>query len=593
MTVLARTPAMALMMRRLPIRHSGAVGVLLCVMLPLSVAGQIPLPPSAPASERGTPLRGEAAPAEPGGMAEPGVGTPIGSPVPGSIGAATGALSPEGAFRAATLGLPFGGETPAPEGAARTFVLTPSIAAQILGTDNVGQAATGGRSEWIATITPGMLLGVNAARIQGLLNYEPSVEVYGREASRPRVQQRFNGQFLATIVPDMIFLDMRGSAGTQAVQGGFAPGGETTVERNQLLQTTSFQVSPYLLHRFGDLATIQAGYAFQSVTQNLGQRAAGLTPDGQRFFTNQDFTAHNVYAVARTGPAFGRLAFEGRLNSIDYDGTGILDGAFSRVASVEGRYAVTRNIAVLAEVGYEMLRYRGVPGVSIEEPVWGVGARFTFSPESVITVRYARRGGFNSPSVNGVFAVGGRTRIFASYSETLSTGAQRAADLLSTTTLDNLGNPVDALTGAPVVQPFTDSFLGQQSSLQRVRRASVTISQTWPRDTFALTLASDEQRPVSVAPGEVGFVQRGQSVSVSWARALTPATTGLVALRYGRLERRPFGDSDVYGANVSLATQLRPGLNGFVRYGITNRGEDLTRRRAVQNVIVAGLRQTF
>lgn len=593
MTVSVRTPAMALMMRSFLIRHSSAVGALLCMMLPLSAVAQIPLPPSAPAGERGALVRGEAAPTQPGGMAEPGVGTPIGSPVPSRIGAATGALSPEGAFRAATLGLPFGGEPVATEGPERTFVLTPSIAAQMLVTDNVNQTATGARSEWIATITPSILLGVNAARIQGLLSYEPSFEVYGRDTSDPRVRQRFNGQFLATIVPDMIFLDVRGSAGTQSARGGLAPGGDTTVGRNQLLQTTSFQVSPYLLHRFGDLATIQAGYAFQSVVQNLGQGTAGLAPDGERFFRNQDFIAHNVYAVMRTGPAFGRFAFEGRLNSTDYDGTGVLDGAFRRSASVEGRYAVTRNIAVLAEIGYETLRYRGTPGFSLEEPIWGVGARITLSPESAITVRYVRRGGFNSPSVDGVFAVGGRTRIFASYSETLSTGAQRAADLLSTTTLDNLGNPVDALTGAPVAQPFADSFLGQQNSLQRVRRASVTISQTWPRDTFALTLASDEQRPVTQAPGTIGFVQRGQSVNVSWARALTPATTSLVALQYGRLERRTFGNTDVYGASASLATQLRPGLSGFVRYGITNRGEDLTRRRAVQNIIVVGLRQTF
>jgi uncharacterized protein (PEP-CTERM system associated) len=601
MTVSVRTAIAAQNMRP---RTGHALPAVVTGLLALAagpVLAQAPLPPSGLGSGAGF-----------GAPIGAPVGAPIGAPVGSSAGIgpagtadpATGVTpepvrqgysSPQAAFRANSMGMPFAPEpTVIGEQPARSFTFVPSIAAEVLGTDNAGGASSRQRREVIMTLRPSFLLGVDAARLQGRLNYEPLLQFYGSDASNPRFRQNFNGQLLGTVVPDLLYLDVRGAAGFQTARGGFAPGPTETIDRNGLVQTTSFQISPYLLRRFGDLGTLQAGYAFQSVSQNAGGAASSLfTPGGGRFFSNQDFTAHALYAVARTGPAFGRFAFEGRLSSTDYDGTGVLDGAWRRSATVEGRYAITRAIAVLAEVGYESLRYAGTPGFRLEEPVWGAGVRLTFSPESWMTVRYRRRGGFESPAVEAVIGLGGRTRLFARYSEDLTTGAQRAADLLTTTTLDDLGNPVDALTGAPLAQPFTDNFLGAGNSLQRVRRGSVTLTQNWPRDNLSLTFTTEQQRPVSFAPGSIAFEQRGHTVNFAWARALSPETTGLVSVQYGRRERADVGENDVYGLNLGLSTQLRPRLNGYLRYAVTSRGSDISSGRAVQNVVLVGLRQSF
>jgi uncharacterized protein (PEP-CTERM system associated) len=495
------------------------------------------------------------------------------------------------------LGIPIPAGAPTPGMQGRGWSITPSIAAQVLGTDNAGLTATGRRSEFITTITPGLLTTIDTARLQGIVNYTPNVQIFARDTGQTRINQRYNAQLLATLVADALFLDLRAAAAVQAAGGGFGQpgiGGQTIVNRANQVQTQTIQLSPYFVHRFGDLATMQVGYAFQSVRQQLGGNATGaLTPQGDRFFTNQDFIAHEGYAVARTGPDFGRFAMEGRIVSTDYDGSGVLRGASRRSAVVETRYALTRQFALLAEAGYETQRYAGTTPFRLNGAVWGLGARLTLSDESAITVKYIHRGGFSSPVLDAVISLGGRTRVFANYSERLTTGAQRAVDLLSTTTLDALGNPVDLATGAPVAQPFADSFLGAQSSLQRIRRAAVSINQSWPRDIITLTLSHERRQPVTAAPGTIAFLQRGNSITLSWVHLLTASTTAFAQFQYGRFDTAGSGTSDVISANATLSTQLTPGLTAFAQYVLTNRGSDGLPARAMQNAVIIGLRQSF
>jgi len=572
------------------------LGFALCLVLPAGrVAAQMPLSLSAPTSSF-APVR----PGGPNGLASDntaGAPSDAASPAAGSIISSSDGLEGYG-FNPSGMGSPFSAVAPPPGIQGRGWSITPSIAAQVLGTDNVSQTNTQRRSDFITTITPGLLVSTDTSRLQGIANFAPYAQIYARDTSQTRINQRYNGQFLVTVVPDAVFVDIRGAAAVQAAGGGFSTQGTPVIDRNNQVQTQSFQISPYYVHRFADTATAQAGYAFQSVRQGLGGNGSGgLTAQGTPFFSSQDFTANEGYAVIRTGPDFGRLAAEARVVSTDYDGTGVLRAASRRIATVETRYSITRQFAVLAEGGYESQRYSGVPPFRLSEPVWGFGFRLTPSEQSAITVKYTHRNGFDSPAVNAVFGLGGRTQIFASYAETLTTGAQRAVDLLSNTTLDALGNPVDAATGAPVVQPFADSFLGAQSSLQRVRRGTVSISQAWPRDIITLSFSYEQRRPIAVILGSTAVQQRGTSASLSWSHSLTPSTNFIGSVQYGRFDQPGGvvgqGSSDVFSASATLATQFTPGLTGFVQYGLTNRINEGQSGHALQNVVIIGLRQSF
>lgn len=518
---------------------------------------------------------------------------PVVAGTPGVAGSApvvSGNAIDASAVRLGTPGFPFGGLL-APPVAGRAITLQPSIGVQLLATDNVGLTRGNKQTELITTLTPALLVAIDTARLQGVANIAPSF-VY-EAGGEQRIDQAFNAQLLATLVPDLFFLDLRGAAASQAASGGYAEEGTPTLRSDNRVQTRSFQVSPYALRRFGSLGSLQVGYALQQVTQDIGGDGSGaLTANGQRLFSDQDFTGHEVYAVARSGEDFGRLGFEGRLSAIEYDGTGVLDGAYRRIAVLETRYAVTRAVAVLVEGGYEQQRYGGTPGIEISEPVWALGTRLTLSPESFILAKYGRRDGFNSATLESGLAIGGRTMLYASYGESLTTAGQRAADLLSTTRLDALGNPVDLATGAPVAQPFASSLIGVQSGLLRIRRAALSVTQSWPRDSLTLSLSQEEREPVAAEIGSTGIAQRGRSASFTWAHALTPSTTAIATAQYGHFEDDTrTGDTASFG--LSLVTQLAPGLSGIVQALTTSRGDDAFSGRAVQNLILIGLRQSF
>ncbi|WP_431282808.1 TIGR03016 family PEP-CTERM system-associated outer membrane protein [Humitalea sp. 24SJ18S-53] len=562
-----------------------ALGASLPVISPTAMA-QVPMPTQATV---------------PGGsaVAAPAPGTGTGTGTGGAQGGTVGAeptiagVRPSG-LRIGALGFPYSTDTPAADDLARGWRLTPSLTTQVLATDNINLTATNRRADMVFSVTPGLLFEVDTARLKGVVNLSPTFQAYGSDSSQNGINQNGNGQLLATVIPEAVFVDIRGAAAVQAAGGGYAPQGNAVTTRNDQVQTTTFQVSPYYVHRFGSTATVQVGYAFQYVKQDIGGNGSGgVTPTGQTFFTNQDFTGNEFYAVARTGEDFGRFAMEGRVVSTDYAGTGVFDGAYRRIATVETRYAITRQVAALVEVGYQSLNYAGTPGYTIEEPVWSVGTRLNLSPDSQITVKYGHRDGVDSAFLQAAVALGGRTTLYANYSDTLTTAAQTAVDLLSTTTLDELGNPIDIATGAPVAQPFANSFTAVQSGLMRVRSGGLTISQVWPRDTFSFSLYRQELTPVSAAIGTTAFPQNNSYGTLSWAHELTETTTSIIQLQAGTFESPGQSSGNLFSASLSLVHQLTPSLSGLLQFITTLNDQDNGIGRATQNVVLVSLRKTF
>lgn len=489
----------------------------------------------------------------------------------------------------------------ATQGPTRPWSITPSIGIELLGTDNVRSSSTDRRADLITTITPALAAAASTARLTGQFLYAPSARIYAETRGQNTINHRFSGQGLATLLEDRLFLDLRGFAGLQPTGGGFTSGGTPVTDRRNQVQNVNLQVSPYLVHRFGGLATAQVGYSYQYFSTEGSN--AFLPGSTQPFFTSQETNAHQGYAVFRTGEDFGRLALESRTVGTVYESNGVLSGAHRLFTSVQARYSVTREIAVLVEGGYEDQRYGGTRPISIEGPVWSVGVRFTPSPDSVIIARYGRRNGFDSAFLNANFSLGGRTRAFATYSEQLGTSSLQAADLLSSATVDPLGNLVDSPSGTPVLDPFGSSLLATQSTLFRVKRATAGISQSWLRDTVTLTGLYDDRTPVTSAIGTVGFAQKGYILDLSWARSLTPNLTGVASVQYGRTESQDGGNGDTYSARLGLAQELAPGLFGSLQYlfrastglraSTGSSGLGFSSGDVIQNIVILGLRQVF
>jgi len=560
-------------------------------------AALLPRAPALAQAGDGGPVPGIA-----GGAEVPGAVLPDPGAVPG--GAAGGAPTLPGEAPVRLGGFfesPYGGPVPLGGTApARSWIVQPSIGVSLLATDNAFQGSSGERqADLVTSISPGILVLGDTARLQTRFRYVPSLQLYASSPDQDRIDHRFNGSALATLLPGAVYLDLRASAAALPITGNRTAADEATLSRDDRAQTFNLSLSPYYIQRYGGLATSLVGYAFQYADQ--GGRAASLTPGGAPFFTPQDFLSHTGFASVRTGEDFGPLAVEARLTGTTYSGGGVLDGAHRALGIVETRYAFSRVIAGLVEVGYEDQAYGGVPPVRISEAVWGVGARVDLGPRSVVFARYQHRNGYDAPRIDARVGLGARTTLFASYSDELTTFARLGADLLTQTTVDRLGNPVDARTGAPGRDVSAGGLLSAQNGLFRSRRAILRLAQVWDRDAVSVDLSREERIPVAIQAGTIAFRQESLSVGASWSHALSLLTGFTASARYGRTRSDGAGpEGNTYAVRATLVHRFTETLTGSLQYLLTNRSTDLVapgdrqdRGSALQNALIATLRKSF
>ena len=561
------------------LRVAAAAGLMVIGAAPLAAQESAGLP----AGPRGAPVGGAS------------LGAPL-EPFGGARDPASGRAAPDPAsappVRLGPFGAPFAapGEAAAPDDPGRAWTIVPSIAIDVGASNNVFQTRNDTRSDVFTNITPGILIAGASNRVRATISYAPTATGYATYTSQNSFAQFGNAQILAELVPDALFLDIRGSASLGTTSGGVVPDNVLQSNRNDQVQTYLVQVSPYYIHRFGSTATAQLGYTFaysvQDGTTQFLQPGATLPS-----FQNQDYISNRGYLVVRSGEDFGPLAVQGRVDGTAFSGTGVYDGAHAFVTALEARYSITPTIAVLLEGGYENIEYGGTNPARISDAIWSVGVRLNPTPDSFVIARYGHRGGFDSPALDAGVQLGGFTRLTASYVERLATSAINAQSLLDTTTLDALGNPVDAATGAPVL--YANSFSPVQSGLFRTKTGSVALTQSWPRDSITVSAFYQQQDPVSAAPGTQIVESTSYYGGIAWTHELTPATALNLGVQVGRTEYGNQPSTDVIFASGALSHQINERLSGVFRVLYSTRSSSVPANEYSQAIVLAGLRQTF
>ncbi|MBY0338169.1 MAG: TIGR03016 family PEP-CTERM system-associated outer membrane protein [Acetobacteraceae bacterium] len=498
--------------------------------------------------------------------------------------------------------VPFDGARPANPGEAgpsRPYEIIPTLTARLFATDNAFPGSSRGRADFVTSIIPSLTVTADSARIVGRATYSPTAVFHANSSGQNRVDHRFLGAGTISIVPGSVFLDLRGTASVVPIGGGLTSDLPETFPRRDTAQNFVASASPYWIHRFGSLATSILGYSFTYATRQGD--TARLSPGALPFFRPSEFTAHTGFAALRTGEDFGRLAVEARVRGTLFEGTGTLDNAHRALGIVETRYAVTRNVQVLAEGGYEDIAFNGTPRFRVSEPVWGVGVRLDPGPNTTIIARYRRRDGFNSPQLNARVGLGARTILFARYEDRLQTQLVQTADLLETVSFDELGNPVDSRTGAPVPEIGGSGLLTQQNGLFRTRRGDASLTYFLDRDTFTLTFRHEQRRVVALDPGTAAFSQESNSAGLIWTRALSDQTSASAQFQYGRFSTPGIArDSDGYTFRATLRHRFNETLVGSIQYQLTNRSTSLAPfatqlnpSGSLQNALIATLTKRF
>ena len=490
-----------------------------------------------------------------------------------------------------------------PRTAGPPFLVSASLGVDAGVTDNALRVERPRRADAFTTLSPALQVSGDTARLKVNLSYTPVANLYAQTPSQNRFDQYGNGVALATVVPDAVFLDLRGSVTQQSRTGGYGQtGGTLALNRNDQIQSTALSVTPYAEHRFGGLGTARLGYSLAR-TVETGYGSGNGFSNAQLY--NNGLGATGNLSTQRERASFVTGENLGRVNNIvvgeavQYSGVGAYRGAHRNQVTNDVGYAVTRTITALAGFGYQDLRFNGVPGVRVQEPTWRVGGRLAPSQDSSLTITYGRRDGFNAAAVDGAFSPSARTRVFVRYATGLTTDAEEQQNLLATTNVGPTGLLVDSATGAPVSS--SSGAFGTQNGLYRLRRFSITGLLLLNRDSVSVSLQQDDR----TSAGTGAASNSGVFGTLSWEHELSPVLTGSASFSYGvdntgsLTAAAGSGSQRTVQTSLALNYLLSETLTGNARYLFTDRsgaaapglgqlGQNLT-----ENLLLVGLRKSF
>ena len=505
------------------------------------------------------------------------------------------------------------------------FLVSTSIGADIGATDNAARVDRPRRADLFTELSPTILVSGDTARLKVNLNYAPVASIYAKTPSQTRFDQFGNLVTLATIVPEVMFVDLRGSITQQSRTGGYAQTSTQALNQSDQIQTVALSVTPYAERRISGWGTARIGYSLAETRQNSPRNQDTLNANQAVLFNNTGIGAVGNLLTQRerasfaTGENFGRINNVATAEAIQYSGDGAYKGAHRNQLANEIGYAVTRTITALAGVGYQDLRFGGSPGVRISEPLWSVGGRIAPNPDSTLTVTYGHRDGFNAAAVDGSYAPSARTRLFVRYSTGLTTDAEEQQNLLQSTNVGPTGLLIDSVTGAPVSS--TSGAFGTQNNLYRLRRFSITGLLVLNRDSLTIGIAQEDRTNVNsnvastgTSALPAGVSNTGVLGSLSWQHELSPTLSGSASVSYtvensGRTDNASqSGSPRTIQTGVSLAYIITETLSASARYLFTDHSGNIgpitqpsinpsssaqAGQNFIENLLLVGLRKSF
>lgn len=493
-----------------------------------------------------------------------------------------------------------------PAGPAWQFTPDLDLAESI--TDNAYVPGSNGTSwDLITQFTPSVNVVGDSSRVKVNLFYGPSINIYARNSASDSVTQSLNGNAHATLIPETLFLDLQAFAGVQSISGGVSNANVSTQNRQNQSQNYSFSAAPYVQHRFGGFGTAELGYKaaynssngvsnFSNQSVNAGQVSPQILAllQQQAASVNTNVITQNEHASFNSGEDFGRVNVRLLGSATQYSGNGIYAHAHNTFETLDLGYAINRYVAAIGEIGYEDIAYSGIPPFRVKDIIWAAGAKLTLKPEAIVTATYGRRFGRPNLFLDASYPVTTRLRVFARYSQSLTTNLEDIQNTLSQIDVDQNGGVYDRATGAPVA--VVDDFAGLQNGVYRLDRGSLNAVLLYSRDTYSFILSREARKVVSAAPGALTLTSsRGTYGTLSWAHLVNAVLTTNLYLQYGKVAQSGFlaTNQDSYSFGASLTYALSPTLTARGTYSYNKSASGLGGQDSSQNYLLVGLHKRF
>ncbi|MGH9197083.1 MAG: TIGR03016 family PEP-CTERM system-associated outer membrane protein, partial [Acidimicrobiia bacterium] len=339
-----------------------------------------------------------------------------GSPAEAGSRDETGYIGTSPAFSPEALGAATNfGEDPEPVQSGWTVV--PELSVKEVFTDNLfltaGDEGPGEEpdkeADFVTELTPRINIYGNGRRASVRVNYALQGLLYANNGDENTHFHQLFSAGVCELVKQLFFVD--GSAtitqqnrtdtgkgvftnfGPATFLGGVGDNISVTGERTTV---TTYNLSPYLVHSFGDWAGVELRFGYDDVSDSGGDESStdgtsqsdsgGDDPANDRS-SSTDSTSQRYYAKIESGSRFNELPWSATFERQDIDYANADSTRFQELlGSVTLIYSP--EISLVGDLGYEDNSFAGNPESGI---IWDVGVRWTPSGRTTLEATYGRR----------------------------------------------------------------------------------------------------------------------------------------------------------------------------------------------------------
>ena len=489
---------------------------------------------------------------------------------------------------------------PPPAPSPNAWTITPAIGIDEIYTDNVLMIPSPRDTDFYTMINPSITIQGDTQRIQAMAVYDPNFMFFPGYAGLNQIDENGTGQATITLVPETLFLNLQAFASTQATPGGsIGPFGYNPAFTEQI---SSFTVSPYIEHQFGDYGTGKLMYSLSDTNfsmAGLNGTQTYIPPTSQYPSYFNPFNGYMItseeQAQFTTGSILGRLQDQITADLQQFTGFGMGPDSYQNIYDNEFSYALTHNFALLFGGGWEDINYNMQPDFAVHDAIWDVGFKWKPNADSTIIATYGHKYGLTYPYLDAEYQLTQRTKINANYTEYLDTAPQAIQNNLANSTLLPTGQTTSTATGAPIA--IANPFFALEEGLLQTKLFNAGITTTYDRDTFSLTGSHETDYSISVVPGLLSYSDRMSYGTLSWTHTISDDLTATNSFTYGPMSfyvaGQPAENFTTLQASSSLTYTISPTLSAIATYTYMEFLGNLPGVSATANMVTVGLTKTF
>lgn len=484
--------------------------------------------------------------------------------------------------------------------AAAEWLITPSLNLKETYSDNIRLAPRGSeRSEWITGIDPGISFSGKGSNLKVNASYQMQNSFYAKDSQEHSRNHQLNADANAKLVDELLFLDGKASISQQNISLFGPQAADNTNITGNRASVATYSISPYLRHRFDDIASSELRYTHDEVRTRVG----GLSN------SEGDSTLFNL----NSGTAFSRLGWGLHYNKhkTGYSNQPAVD---TETYSGDLRFPITPKFSLTAIKGYEKNNYLSISGEPPEGRFWTAGFSWTPTARTSLVASTGRRYFGKTHSLaashrsrNTAWSLNYSEDITSSRNQFLSPTTDTATylNLLCLTAIDpvscrqDVANAIES--GAiPATLPYAINYFTNQYFLQKRLQASVALSGAKSTVLFTLfntirkSQTSSVMDSILLGTGSLTLDNTTKQLggSALWNWRISPRTSAHISAAYTRNRSSSQTDYDK-SIRLGITRQIQPRLSGSVEFRRLMHDSSLSSSAYIENAATASLLMKF